>query len=216
MVNIPFSLADGFHKGAHVNGKRATTPKGICPHQQGEGIIAHHIIGKLHGGQSMKVQLTTSMGNITLELDGKKAPVTVENFIEYIRSGHYDGTIFHRVISDFMIQGGGLDRDMQVKSTRAPIQNEANNGLYNELGTIAMARTSDPHSASAQFFINTNDNRFLDFQSETDDGWGYCVFGKVTDGMEVVTSIEEVITTTRSGYQDVPEDVIVIEKAEIL
>ncbi|OGT34724.1 MAG: hypothetical protein A2W28_04160 [Gammaproteobacteria bacterium RBG_16_51_14] len=164
----------------------------------------------------MKVQLTTSLGNIMLELDRKKAPVTVDNFIGYIRSGHYDGTIFHRVIRDFMIQGGGLDSNMKVKPTVAPIKNEADNNLFNELGTIAMARTSDPHSASAQFFINTNDNRFLDFQSATRDSWGYCVFGKVTDGMDVVTTIEETVTTTRSGYQDVPEKVIVIEKAEVL
>jgi peptidyl-prolyl cis-trans isomerase B (cyclophilin B) len=164
----------------------------------------------------MKVQITTNLGSIMLELDKEKAPVTVDNFVGYIRSGHFDATIFHRVIDDFMIQGGGLDADMNVKSTRAPIKNEADNGLFNELGSIAMARTSDPHSASAQFFINTNDNRFLDFQSATDDGWGYCVFGKVIDGMDVVSTIEETTTTTRSGYQDVPEEVIVIEKAEVL
>jgi peptidyl-prolyl cis-trans isomerase B (cyclophilin B) len=164
----------------------------------------------------MKVQITTTLGSIMLELDKAKAPVTVENFVGYIKSGHYDGTIFHRVIDDFMIQGGGLDADMVVKTTNASIKNEANNGLFNELGTIAMARTSDPHSASAQFFINTNDNRFLDFQSETEDGWGYCVFGKVIDGMDVVSTIEEKSTTTRSGYQDVPEEVIAIEKAEVL
>ncbi len=164
----------------------------------------------------MKVQITTSLGSIMLELDKEKAPATIDNFVDYIRSGHYDGTIFHRVIDDFMIQGGGLDTDMNVKSTRASIKNEADNGLFNELGTIAMARTSDPHSASAQFFINTNDNRSLDFQSATNDGWGYCVFGKVIDGMDVVSTIEETTTTTRSGYQDVPEEVIVIEKAEVL
>ncbi len=164
----------------------------------------------------MKVQITTSLGSIMLELDKEKAPATIDNFVGYIKSGHYDNTIFHRVIDDFMIQCGGLDTDMNVKSTRASIKNEADNGLFNELGTIAMARTSDPHSASAQFFINTNDNRFLDFQSATDDGWGYCVFGKVIDGMDVVSTIEETTTTTRSGYQDVPEEVIVIEKAEVL
>ena len=164
----------------------------------------------------MKVQITTSLGSIMLELDKEKAPATIDNFVGYIKSGHYDNTIFHRVIDDFMIQCGGLDTDMNVKSTRASIKNEADNGLFNELGTIAMARTSDPHSASAQFFINTNDNRSLDFQSATDNGWGYCVFGKVIDGMDVVSTIEETTTTTRSGYQDVPEEVIVIEKAEVL
>ncbi|MEE8320665.1 MAG: peptidylprolyl isomerase [Gammaproteobacteria bacterium] len=164
----------------------------------------------------MTVQITTNLGGFTLELDEEMAPVTVENFVGYVKSGHYDGTIFHRVINDFMIQAGGLDADMESKPTGEPIKNEADNGLINELGTIAMARTGDPHSATAQFFINTNDNRFLDFQSATDEGWGYCVFGKVIDGMDTVTTIEETKTTTRSGHQDVPEEVIVIEKAEIL
>ena len=164
----------------------------------------------------MKVLLTTTLGEITLELNSEKAPKTVENFLAYVESGHFDGTIFHRVIKDFMVQGGGMDKDMNSKSTRDSIQNEANNGLANEYGSIAMARTSDPHSASAQFFINTNDNAFLDFSSETQDGWGYCVFGKVVDGIEVVTSIEEKPTTTRNGHQDVPEDTVEIEKAVIL
>jgi len=164
----------------------------------------------------MKVQMTTTLGPITLELNSEKAPKTVENFIAYVKSGHYDGTIFHRVIKDFMIQCGGMDKDMNSKSTQDSIQNEANNGLANEYGSISMARTSDPHSASAQFFINTSDNAFLDFQSETQDGWGYCVFGKVVEGIEVVTSIEEKPTTTRNGHQDVPEDIIVIEKAVLL
>ena len=164
----------------------------------------------------MKVQLTTTLGEITLELNSEKAPKTVENFLAYVESGHFDGTIFHRVIKDFMVQGGGMDKDMNSKSTRDSIQNEANNGLANEYGSIAMARTSDPHSASAQFFINTNDNAFLDFSSETQDGWGYCVFGKVVDGIEVVTSIEEKPTTTRNGHQDVPEETVEIEKAVIL
>ena len=145
----------------------------------------------------MKVQITTSLGPITLELDAEKAPKTVENFIRYTNDGFYEGTIFHRVIDDFMIQGGGLDKDMNTKETHAPIQNEANNGLQNEYGTIAMARTADPHSASAQFFINTNDNPFLNFQSESQDGWGYCVFGKVVEGIEVVTNIEEKPTVNR-------------------
>jgi peptidyl-prolyl cis-trans isomerase B (cyclophilin B) len=164
----------------------------------------------------MKVQLTTTAGPITIELNSEKAPKTVENFLAYVESGHYDGTIFHRVIKDFMIQGGGMDKDMSSKSTRASIQNEANNGLANEYGTVAMARTSDPHSASAQFFINTNDNAFLDFKSESQDGWGYCVFGKVVEGIEVVNSIEEKHTTTRNGHQDVPEETIEIEKATVL
>ena len=164
----------------------------------------------------MKVQITTSLGAIVLELDSEKAPKTVENFVSYIESGHYEGTIFHRVINDFMIQGGGLDAEMETKPTNDSIQNEANNGLSNLDGTIAMARTPDPHSASSQFFINTTDNAFLDHRDESDDGWGYCVFGKVIEGTEVVEQIEEVPTTTRKGYQDVPEEVILIEKVEVL
>lgn len=164
----------------------------------------------------MKVQMTTSLGPITIELDAEKAPKTVENFVAYVESGHYDGTIFHRVIKDFMIQGGGFDNEMNQKSTREPIQNEANNGLPNDYGTISMARTADPHSASTQFFINTNDNSFLNFQSETEQGWGYCVFGKVIEGIEVVNNIEEKPTTSRNGHQDVPEEVIEIEKAVLL
>ena len=164
----------------------------------------------------MKVQLATTLGPITVELDPEKAPKTVENFISYVESGHYDGTIFHRVIEDFMIQGGGMDSEMNTKPTNAPVKNEANNGLKNEYGTIAMARTADPHSASAQFFINTSDNGFLDFTAETQDGWGYCVFGKVTAGIEVVNNIEEKPTTTKNGHQDVPEEVIEIEKAVML
>jgi len=164
----------------------------------------------------MKVRMTTSMGDIVLELDSNKAPVTVENFVAYARSGHYEGCIFHRVIEDFMIQGGGLDKDMNSKPTRAPIKNEADNGLKNVKGSIAMARTPDPHSASAQFFINTTDNAFLDFRSRTEDGWGYCVFGKVVDGIDVVEKIEEVQTTRRKGFQDVPEEVVVINSLEVL
>ena len=164
----------------------------------------------------MKVQLTTTLGNITIQLNSDKAPKTVENFLAYVESGHYDGSIFHRVIKDFMVQGGGMDKEMNSKSSNPSIQNEANNGLINEYGTVAMARTSDPHSASAQFFINTNDNTSLDYQSETQDGWGYCVFGKVVEGIEIVNNIEEKPTTTRNGHQDVPEDIIVIEKAILL
>ncbi len=164
----------------------------------------------------MKVQLTTTLGPITIELNSEKAPKTVANFVAYVESGHYDGTIFHRVIEDFMIQGGGMDKEMSSKKTNASIENEANNGLKNEYGSVAMARTSDPHSASAQFFINTSDNGFLDFTSETQDGWGYCVFGKVIEGIEVVNNIEEKPTTTRNGHQDVPEEIIEIEKAVML
>ncbi len=164
----------------------------------------------------MKVKLSTSFGDITIELDPDKAPATVENFLNYVRNGHYEGTIFHRVIDDFMIQGGGLDSDMKTRPTADPIKNEANNGLSNLEGTIAMARTSDPHSASAQFFINTSDNAFLDFRKETTDGWGYCVFGSVCDGMDVVSRIEAVDTANRGGHQDVPVEIIEILKAEIL
>ena len=164
----------------------------------------------------MNVKLVTSFGDIVLELDAEKAPVTVENFIQYVKSGHYDGTIFHRVISDFMIQGGGMDEDFNQKETNDCIQNEANNGLENKTGSIAMARTSAPHSASSQFFINTRDNDFLNFRSETPDGWGYCVFGKVTDGMDVVEKIEAVDTTIKHGHQDVPVDDIVITRAEVI
>ena len=164
----------------------------------------------------MKVRLKTTMGDITLELDRKKASKTVENFISYVQSGHYDGTIFHRVVEDFVIQGGGLDEDMNERPTRPPIRNEANNGLSNLFGTIAMARTPDPHSASAQFFINTTDNAFLDFSRETDDGWGYCVFGKVIDGLDVVEQIEAVSTTSRNGFQDVPDKLIIINSVEII
>jgi peptidyl-prolyl cis-trans isomerase B (cyclophilin B) len=164
----------------------------------------------------MKAKFTTTLGPITVQLDPDNAPKTVENFVAYVENGHYDGTIFHRVIEDFMIQGGGMDKEMNSKPTNEPVKNEANNGLKNEYGTIAMARTSDPHSASAQFFINTSDNGFLDFTAETQDGWGYCVFGKVIEGIEVVNNIEEKPTTTRNGHQDVPEEVIEIEKAEML
>ena len=164
----------------------------------------------------MKILLTTSQGDIELELDKERAPGTVQNFCGYVESGHYEGTIFHRVIEDFMIQGGGLDADMKTRDTNDPILNEADNGLSNLIGTVAMARTGDPHSAAAQFFINTTDNAFLDHRSKTDDGWGYCVFGKVSAGMDVVEIIEEQPTTNRNGYIDVPEEVILIEKVVIL
>ena len=164
----------------------------------------------------MKAVIATSLGQITIELNQEKAPKTVENFLAYVKSGFYDGTIFHRVIEGFMIQGGGMDKEMKTKPTNPSIENEANNGLSNLHGTIAMARTSSPHSATAQFFINTEDNRGLDFQSETEQGWGYCVFGEVTDGIEVVSAIEEKPTTTRNGHQDVPEENVAIDKVTLL
>ena len=159
--------------------------------------------------------MTTSAGDIQLELYPEQAPITVKNFVAYATSGHYNGTIMHRVIKDFMIQGGGMDVDMNQKPTNQPIKNEANNGLKNELGTIAMARTSEPHSASSQFFINTNDNGFLDFRAETMDGWGYCVFGKVTGGMDVVEKIEESTTGSKKGHQDVPLETIEIISVDV-
>ena len=164
----------------------------------------------------MKAVIATSLGQITIELNQEKAPKTVENFLAYVKSGFYDGTIFHRVIEGFMIQGGGMDKEMKTKPTNPSIENEANNRLSNLFGTIAMARTSSPHSATAQFFINTEDNRGLDFQSETEQGWGYCVFGEVTDGIEVVSAIEEKPTTTRNGHQDVPEENVTIDKVTLL
>lgn len=157
------------------------------------------------------VKLETTLGDITIELNLDAAPETSRNFLDYVESGFYSGTVFHRVIDGFMIQGGGMDRDMQQKSTNAPIQNEADNGLGNDTGTIAMARTSDPHSASAQFFINVKDNDFLNHSSKTPQGWGYCVFGKVTDGMDTVNAIKGVKTGNSGGHQDVP-----LEPVEIL
>jgi len=162
------------------------------------------------------IKMHTSYGVISLELDAAKAPATVANFERYAREGFYDGTIFHRVIDGFMIQGGGLNADMINKPTHAPIQNEAGNGLKNERGTIAMARTNDPHSATAQFFINVKDNHFLDHRMPSGDGWGYCVFGKVVDGMDVVDRIKGVATGRVSFHQDVPVEPIVIEKVEIV
>lgn len=161
----------------------------------------------------MKVRLETTLGDITLELFESESPKTVANFLQYVGEGYYDGTIFHRVIDGFMIQGGGFEPGMDQKPARGNIENEADNGLSNDAGTIAMARTPDPHSASTQFFINANDNDFLNFRAKTQEGWGYCVFGKVVDGMEVVTRIEESPTTTRAGHQDVPREDIVINRA---
>ena len=163
-----------------------------------------------------QVQLTTNHGVITLALNEEKAPKTVANFKSYVEAGHYDGTIFHRVIKNFMIQGGGMEPGMNQKATQAPIENEAANGLKNKRGSIAMARTSDPHSATAQFFINTVDNDFLDFKSPSGQGWGYCVFGEVTEGMDVVDKIRSVATGNKGFHQDVPKEDVVIEKAAIL
>jgi peptidyl-prolyl cis-trans isomerase B (cyclophilin B) len=162
----------------------------------------------------MAVMLTTNHGNIKLELDAEKAPKTVENFLAYVKSGHYDGTIFHRVIDGFMIQGGGFEPGMKQKPTNDPIENEAKNGLKNEQYTIAMARTSAPHSASAQFFINVKNNSFLDYPGQ--DGWGYCVFGEVVEGKDVVDKIKSVKTTRAGMFADVPVENVVIEKAEIV
>lgn len=164
----------------------------------------------------IQIALTTNMGKIVLELDEKKAPKTVANFLGYVKKGHYNGLIFHRVISSFMIQGGGFDKNMEEKPTAAPIENEADNGLANLRGTIAMARTNDPHSATAQFFINVADNPMLDFKPKTMQGWGYAVFGKVMSGMDVVDKIREVPTGSKGIFQDVPQTPVIIEKVEIV
>jgi peptidyl-prolyl cis-trans isomerase B (cyclophilin B) len=163
-----------------------------------------------------KVLLKTNQGDITLTLDAVKAPKTVANFLQYVKSGHYDGTIFHRVIDNFMIQGGGMTAGMKEKSSGQQIENEANNGLKNDLGTVAMARTSDPHSATAQFFINVNNNDFLNHTAPNAQGWGYAVFGKVSDGMDVVNAIRKVKTASSGFHQDVPAVDVVIEKATVL
>lgn len=161
------------------------------------------------------VKISTNFGDITLELDAEKAPITVANFLQYVESNFYDGVIFHRVIDGFMIQGGGFDLNMKQKNTNAEIKNEADNGLSNDKYTVAMARTSIPDSASSQFFINVNDNDFLNFTSPTQRGWGYCVFGKVVDGMDVVDKIRSVKTGNKAGHQDVPIEPVIIEKATI-
>jgi peptidyl-prolyl cis-trans isomerase B (cyclophilin B) len=168
-------------------------------------------------GKTMSsVKFTTSMGNFTIQLDAAKAPKTVENFLQYVRDGHYTGTVFHRVIGNFMVQGGGFEKGMKQKPTRAPVANEADNGLKNEEYTVAMARTSDPHSASAQFFINVKNNSFLNFSAPTNQGWGYAVFGKVTEGTDTVDAIKKVQTGNKGGHGDVPTVDVVVEKAEIL
>ena len=165
-------------------------------------------------GKKPMVKLHTNLGTFTLQLDAEKAPLTVKNFLEYVNGGFYNGTVFHRVIPNFMIQGGGFEPGMKQKKTNAPIKNEAANGLTNDTYTVAMARTSDPHSATAQFFINTKSNFFLNHPGQ--DGWGYCVFGKVVEGTEVVDKIGNVKTGFRTGHQDVPEEDVVITKAEVV
>ena len=162
------------------------------------------------------VKLHTNLGTITLELDEQRAPGTTANFLEYVRSGHYNNTLFHRVIDRFMVQGGGFDGSMKQKPTRAPISNEASNGLKNKTYTVAMARTSDPHSATAQFFINVADNDFLDHRAPTNEGWGYCVFGRVVEGQDVVDKIRATRTTTKGFHQDVPIENVLIERAEVV
>jgi len=161
------------------------------------------------------VKLHTNFGTIVIELDAAKAPETVKNFLAYVEAGHYDNTIFHRVIDGFMIQGGGFEPGMQQKPTDAPIQNEAANGLKNDRYTIAMARTGDPHSATAQFFINVKDNAFLNHSAPSGQGWGYCVFAKVVEGMDVIDKIKGVKTGTKGFHQDVPVEDVVIQKAEV-
>jgi len=162
------------------------------------------------------VLMHTNFGDITIELNYEKAPITAANFEQYVRDGFYDGVIFHRVIDGFMVQGGGFDVSMDQKETRANIENEADNGLTNDEGTLAMARTMDPHSASAQFFINVGDNAFLNHSGKNSQGWGYAVFGKVVDGMDVVNEIKKVSTTSKSGHQDVPADPVVIDSATMI
>ncbi|MCW2270688.1 MULTISPECIES: peptidylprolyl isomerase [Pseudomonas] len=163
-----------------------------------------------------KVKLSTNHGDIILKLDAEKAPKTVENFVQYVKEGHYDNTVFHRVIKGFMIQGGGFEPSMSQKKTRASIQNEADNGLKNTKYSIAMARTMEPHSASAQFFINASNNDFLNHSGKNVQGWGYAVFGEVTEGQDIVDKIEGVATGSKAGHQDVPKDDVIIEKAEII
>ena len=179
------------------------------------GMLAAGGAATAQGGNPVVV-MKTSMGDVKIELDKAKAPVTVDNFIAYVNDKFYDGTVFHRVIPAFMIQGGGFDKDMTQKKTKPPIKNEAGNGLKNVNGSIAMARTSDPNSATAQFFINTKDNPFLDHKNDTPQGMGYAVFGKVVDGMDVVKKIEQVQTTTRTPYENVPVTPVVIESIRIV
>ena len=169
----------------------------------------------MNATQNPTVKIETSKGDIVLELYADKAPKTVENFLAYVKDGFFDGTIFHRVIPNFMIQGGGFTEDMQEKPNKDAIENEADNGLKNEVGTVAMARTSNPHSATSQFFINVKDNDFLNFSGQTQQGWGYCVFGKITKGMDVVQAMEKVETGNSGMHQDVPKEAITMTKVSI-
>jgi len=179
-------------------------------------VLASIGVATANSGDKVMVEMHTSKGLITLELDAEKAPVTVANFIEYVNSGHFDSTIFHRVIPGFVIQGGGLESGMKEKPTQAPIENEADNGLKNVTGSICMARTNDPHSATSQFFINLKDNQFLDHTEKSPQGWGYAVFGQVTGGMDVVEAIAAVQTGNAGFHQDVPVEDIVVEKVTII
>jgi peptidyl-prolyl cis-trans isomerase B (cyclophilin B) len=165
---------------------------------------------------AQKVKLATSLGDIVVELDREKAPKTVDNFLQYVKAGHYDGTVFHRVIPDFMIQGGGFAADMTQKKTQAPVMNEGDNGLKNQRGTVAMARTNDPHSATSQFFVNLKDNAFLNHTGKNVQGWGYTVFGKVVEGMETVDAIAAVQTGNRGPHQNVPVEAVTIKKATVV
>lgn len=167
-------------------------------------------------GNNPSVKLETSMGDIVVRLDAAKAPETVANFIAYVKAGHYDGTVFHRVINNFMIQGGGMTPDMKEKPAHKPIKNEAGNGLKNSKYTVAMARTSEPHSATSQFFINVKDNDFLDYKAPSGQGWGYAVFGKVIKGQEVVDKIKAVPTGNRGAHQDVPHEAVILKKATLM
>ena len=178
-------------------------------------LICGSALADQHQGDKVMVEMTTSKGVIELELDAKNAPITVANFLEYVKSGHYDGTIFHRVIPGFVIQGGGLQSGMAEKATRTPIENEADNGLKNLTGAICMARTNEPHSATSQFFINLKDNSFLDHTEKSATGWGYAVFGRVTSGMDVVEAIAAVPTGNAGYHSDVPLEDIVLEKAVV-
>lgn len=179
-------------------------------------LAAAFALGVHAAAQAQKVKFATSAGDIVVELDAAKAPKTVANFVEYVKAGHYDGTIFHRVIPNFMIQGGGMTPDMKEKATRAPIPLESGNGLDNLRGTLAMARTMDPNSATAQFFINVSNNDFLNFTAPTPNGWGYAVFGSVTEGTDVVDKIKGVKTGNKGFHQNVPNEDVIIEKAEVL
>jgi peptidyl-prolyl cis-trans isomerase B (cyclophilin B) len=192
-----------------INSRAATFLSAVCL------LLASIGVATANSGDKVMVEMHTSKGLITLELDAEKAPVTVANFIEYVKSGHFDGTIFHRVIPGFVIQGGGMESGMKEKPTQPPIENEADNGLKNVTGSICMARTNDPHSATSQFFINLKDNQFLDHTGKNPQGWGYAVFGQVTDGMDVVEAIAAVQTGNAGFHQDVPVEDIVVEKVTI-